>query len=290
MTLSRKLWLCNNKSFSHKVIVVYIQNSYTFQLIIHIVFYFTNNRYYYPSDYIRLSFSSVKESSYIIMKLYYNLCFIVLILTATTQIVTANEEEEVEHEQHEEEPTADTAEIDCEAVCEELIQPYITEQETYQQEKDVLMKQYEEIFEERDQLMKELQQVREELTMAHTTTNDVRALLETSQNDVKKQYIDQINELQKSMDTTKEEMQHYQKVAQDNQKYMQEYKNQLHSQRDKANKLNIALQEANEKIVELENMTFMKQLQKELQMTWNNIIEYWVQLKKKGKTETDAEF
>ena len=73
---------------------------------------------------------------------------------------------------------------------------------------------------------------------------------------------------------------------------MQEYKNQLHSQRDKANKLNEALKEANMKIQELESTTFLKQLQKEIQMAWEAIQVYWTNFTSKmgNKSEADAEF
>ena len=179
---------------------------------------------------------------------------------------------------------------DCDAICQEKIQPYITEQVTYRQERDALMKQLEEATAQRDAIQQELQQVKEALDVAHASTKEARALIESTKEEVQGQHANEMEELQKSITLTKEEMTHYQKVAQDNQKYMQEYKNQLHSQRDKANKLNEALKEANMKIQELESTTFLKQLKKEIALAWMAIQEYWTNLTKQGKTATDAEF
>jgi chromosome segregation ATPase len=102
--------------------------------------------------------------------------------------------------------------------------------------------------------------------------------------------VQELEELRKTLEKEREDGAHYQKVAQDNQKYMQEYKNQLHSQRDRSAKLDAALQEANAKIDELESTTFIKQLQKEISGAWKGIIEYWMNMRNKGKSEDDEEF
>ena len=184
----------------------------------------------------------------------------------------------------------DSAPTDCDAICQAQLQPFIAEQATFQQEQEALRHQLEAVTKQRDTIQDELRHIQAELERAHAATNEARTLLATAQEEVQGQYAQELEALQQSITLTKEEMTHYQKVAQDNQKYMQEYKNQLHSQRDKANKINEALKEANLKIQELESTTFLKQLQKEIRMAWAAIQVYWTNLTNKGKTEADAEF
>ena len=221
---------------------------------------------------------------------HYNLFLSLLILVVILIIIPSDNGVVTANDDGDDAAAAAAATPDCDAICHDKIQPYITETSTFQQEKDSLLKQLEEATLQRDAIQQELHQIREELAQAHATTNEARTLLESTKEDVKGQYTAEIEALQQSMTLTKEEMAHYQKVAQDNQKYMQEYKNQLHSQRDKANKLNEALKEANLKIEELESTTFLKQLKKEIIMAWEAIQAYWTNLTNKGKTEADAEF
>lgn len=162
---------------------------------------------------------------------------------------------------------------DCEAICQDKVQSYVNLQAIYLQEKASLTIQLQDATTQRDNIEKES-----------------RVLVESAQEDLRVQYTKEIEELQKSITLTKEEMTHYQKVAQDNQKYMQEYKNQLHSQRDKANKLSEALKEANATIVELESKSLLQQLRKEIAVAWEAIQKYIAHLTNKGKSPADAEF
>jgi chromosome segregation ATPase len=188
------------------------------------------------------------------------------------------------------EDTATTvAPVDCDIVCKELVDAVQSEKNTLVQEKDALVKQLEETTGHKDTLYSQVQHVREELATSISSANEVRAQLVAVEEE-KNKHFNEYESLRNSLDQTREEMTHYQKVAQDNQKYMQDYKNELHTQRDKANKLSEALNEANLKIVDLESTTFIKQLQKEITMAWSAIVEYWVNLKKKGKSDVDAEF
>jgi chromosome segregation ATPase len=179
---------------------------------------------------------------------------------------------------------------DCEAICRDKVQSYVNEQAIYLQEKASLTIQLQDATAQRDTIAKELQHAQEELRKAQAGQEESRVLLETAQEELRVQYTKEIEELQKSITLTKEEMTHYQKVAQDNQKYMQEYKNQLHSQRDKANKLSEALNEANATILELESKSLLQQLRKEVALAWEAIQKYIAHLTNKGKSPADAEF
>lgn len=173
---------------------------------------------------------------------------------------------------------AEVAVVDCGVTCAEPIAALEAEKATLQQ-------QLNELTQQKDQLYAEWKTATEALTAAETSAQEARTLLEASSNASA-----ELETMKKTLEQAQEDVTFFQKVAQDNQKYMQEYKNQLHTQRDNANKLGEDLKEAKLKIEELESMTFIKQLQKEITMAWSAIVEYWINLKNKGKSSADAEF
>jgi chromosome segregation ATPase len=193
------------------------------------------------------------------------------------------------------------AQDDCEQVCQERHDALVQEKEGLIRDRDVAVREKDELWHSREHVIKEkdeffaaheraaqeLQAVRDELATAVRARDELQHAMDANR-DEHTNLLREVEDLRKSKAKDKEDMAHYTKVAQDNQKYMQEYKNELHTQRDKANKLDLALQEANAKIEELESTTLVKIFQKEVASAWKAIVEYWVNLRK-GK-EGNSEF
>jgi DNA repair exonuclease SbcCD ATPase subunit len=185
----------------------------------------------------------------------------------------------------------------CDAICNERTVAVVREKdelwhsrEAVIREKDELFRSREDIIREKDQFGNEkerliavLQQMRQELQTAVNAADEAQRSLQNVHNEQGGNQRE-LEELRGTVEKQKTDMAHYQKVAQDNQKYMQEYKNQLASQRDRAAKLDQALKVANAKIEELENTSLLMKLKKELTMSWKQIVEYWVAVRGKGKT------
>jgi chromosome segregation ATPase len=191
----------------------------------------------------------------------------VVFVIFVTHVVCVNGQEE-----------AEVVPIDCAVACGEPIAALEAEKATLQQ-------QLNELTQQKDQLYAEWKTATEALAAAEASAQEARTLLDAASNASA-----ELETMKKTLEQAQEDVTFFQKVAQDNQKYMQEYKNQLHTHRDNANKLSEALKEAKLKIDELESMTFLKQLQKEITMAWSAIVEYWINLKNKGKSSADAEF
>jgi len=175
----------------------------------------------------------------------------------------------------------------CDQICSERHAALIREKHELWHSREAIIKEKDEIWHSREAIIKEKDEIwhhREAIIKEkdEISQQKERAVEEAGQRDELRQSLE-TKEAELALKT--KEMEHYQKVAQDNQKYMQEYKNQLASQRDRASKLNIALAEAQAKIVELESTTFLANLQKELSAGWGVVVQYWNNLKKKGEKE-----
>lgn len=157
------------------------------------------------------------------------------------------------------------------------------------QHRERIIQEKDNIWHEKERVLQDFQRVREELDEAVRARDEVKQSMESMHLE-KGGVLAEVEQLRKSLETVREDMLHYQKVAQDNQKYMQEYKNQLHTQRDRVAKTDEALKEANAKIEELESTTFINKLQKEIANAWKAIIEYWTNVRSKGKSEGNGEF
>jgi chromosome segregation ATPase len=152
--------------------------------------------------------------------------------------------------------------------------------------RDLVIREKDEIFHEKERFLQELQRAREDLDVALGNSNSMNEALARIETE-KAALLTELEGARTSLDQQRGDMEHYQKVAQDNQKYMQEYKNQLATQRDRAAKLEAKLRVAMERIDELENMTFVKTLKKEVASGWDAIVSYWANLTKKGKQESE---
>jgi len=168
----------------------------------------------------------------------------------------------------------------CDQICEERLAPVV-------REKDELWHIREALIKEKDELSHSLEAIiKEKDELWHSREAIIKEKDELAQHkDRALQDAGQVGVLKQELEKKESEMAHYQKVAQDNQKYMQEYKNQLAIQRDRAAKLNTALQEATAKIEELENTTFFAKLHKEVSVGWGKIADYWETLRNKGEKE-----
>jgi chromosome segregation ATPase len=204
-----------------------------------------------------------------LLKSFHFLFLAFLVFAALAVCVVGQEEKEGEAEQ---------VAVDCAVDCAEPIAALEAEKATLQQQLNELTRQ-------KDQLYSEWKTATDALAATEAAAQEARTLLDASSNASA-----ELETMKKTLEQAQEDVAFFQKVAQDNQKYMQEYKNQLHTQRDTAHKLSEALKEANLKIEELESMTFIKQLQKEITVAWSAIVEYWINLKNKGKSSADAEF
>ena len=165
----------------------------------------------------------------------------------------------------------------CEQICNERHAELVREKDELWHSREAIIKEKDELWHSREAIIKEKDEAMHEKE---------RALLEVQKLSESTTASD---DLKRALEKKESEMAHYQKVAQDNQKYMQEYKNQLASQRDRAAKLKVALAEANKKIAELENTGFFVKLNKEIASGWDAIVKYWTELRDKGKKE-DKEF
>lgn len=230
------------------------------------------------------------------MKLFWTLNVFLLAALMAALVGVGNN---VVHAQQDEQQQEKDSSNNCDQVCRDLFQ---TEKEELIRERDAAVRDKDEIWHQREGIVREkdefwhekeralqdLVRLREELDAAVRSRDEVSRNMESAHEE-KGGAVREVEELRAALDKQRDEMAHYQKVAQDNQKYMQEYKNQLHSQRDRAAKLDQALSEANAKIEELESTTFIKQLQKEISGAWKAIIEYWMNLKNKGKGEGNSD-
>lgn len=178
---------------------------------------------------------------------------------------------------------------DCESVCAERHAAVTAERDTAVRERGDYVRANEQLIRERDGFFHDMERLTAEAGAARDERDAqvrVRDELQAKVNGSGEEtanLLKEIEDLRKSLEKHREDMVHTTKVAQDNQKYMTEYKNELHTQRDKANKLDEAYKEATAKIEELESMTFLKQLQKEITGAWKAIVDYWTNLTNKDK-------
>ena len=175
----------------------------------------------------------------------------------------------------------------CDAICHERHAALVREKdelwhsrEAVIREKDELWHSREAVIREKDELWHSREAVireKEELVQQHRNLQDAAGNVDELRSSL------QAKESELELKT--KEMEHYQKVARDNQKYMQEYKDQLATQRHRSHQLNTALEEARAKIEELENTTFFAKLRNELSTGWGAVVQYWNNLKEKGEKE-----
>ena len=152
---------------------------------------------------------------------------------------------------------------DCEHICNEQNQNLIREKDELWHSREAIIKEKDEIWHHREAIIKEKDElwhsreaiIKEKDEIWHEKENLARRLEESGS------VANEVVELRHQLEKQAKDMEHYQTVAQDNQKYMMEYKNALASQRDRAAKLDISLKEANAKIDELEAQTIFKKLQ-----------------------------
>ena len=201
-----------------------------------------------------------------------------LVLIAWVAVVARAQDEEQQQEQQQQ-PAAD-----CAAICDERSAALIRERDELWHSRDAVIREKDELWHSREAV------IREKDELWHSRENIIREkddLLVQQQERALHEAgsVQQLQDKEAELALKTKEMAHYQKVAQDNQKYMQEYKDQLATQRDRSNKLSIALTEAQQKIDDLESTTFLAKLQKEIAAGWGTFVKYWHNVKGKGEKE-----
>jgi chromosome segregation ATPase len=151
-------------------------------------------------------------------------------------------------------------------------------------EKDELWHSREEIVKEKDelwhrseQLGREVHDLRLELEQVILARDEAHRALEASHAGG-----DRVQELENIIESQKVDIEQHQKISQENQKFMVDYKVQLASQRDRAAQLDSALKDATAKIFELEH----RSLGQHLTSGWQAVVG----LVTGNKATTEGEF
>lgn len=124
----------------------------------------------------------------------------------------------------------------------------IREKDELWHSREAIIKEKDELWHRSEQLGREVHDLRIELEKVTEARNEAHRALEASNGGAER-----LHQLEGLVESQKVDMQHYQKVAEDNHSHMMEYKTQLASQRDRSAQLDSALKDATAKIYELEN-------------------------------------
>lgn len=197
------------------------------------------------------------------------------------------------------------AECDCRAQIEEQVRPIMEQRDTHHRDVETLLQQREQLIRERDehfQHKETLLKERDELIQQKEHSGSNSGALQTQLDDTKRMLdehrvalddtVAQKNELQQEMESLKEtvarsaeDREHFQKVAQENQHYMQEYKVRLATMRDRSAKLDIELENARTKIAELESATLVTKVKKELAAGYDSLLQLMGKHPKDGEPD-----
>lgn len=150
---------------------------------------------------------------------------------------------------------------DCDTICAERQENIIREKDELWHSREAIIREKDELWHSREAIIREKDElwhsreaiIKEKDEFFHRSENLGRELEEVRANG-------NVEELRASLNQQQEEARHYQKVAEENQSYMTEYKNELATQRDRYAKLETALKEATKKVDDLENASVGKKL------------------------------
>jgi chromosome segregation ATPase len=148
--------------------------------------------------------------------------------------------------------------------------------ETVIREKDDLWHSREAVIKEKDELWQRSEQLGHELHDVRVQLDDAKRTIEELQKSRER-----AQELETIIESQKADIEHHQKTAQENQKFMMDYKNQLASQRDRAAQLDSALKDATAKIFDLEN----RSLGQHISSGWRSVISLVTGNKGTGESE-----
>jgi chromosome segregation ATPase len=188
---------------------------------------------------------------------------------------------------------------DCSQQIDEHIRPVLEHRDTLQRDVNTLLEQREQLIRERDELFHSREGVIQERdTLFHqkqeleqnnhnngATEELQRRLDETSRAleehrtaladaQVAQHAMEgKVEEYRLNVARAAEDREHFQKVAQENQHYMQEYKIRLATMRDKSAKLDLEVQSAQRKIQELESATLVTKIKKELSAGYDSFLQ-----------------
>lgn len=163
---------------------------------------------------------------------------------------------------------------DCKAQIDEHLRPVIEQRDGFHRDVDTLLKQREQLIKERDTYYQE----KEELLRTSGNADEMKRLLDehretVSQLDIeKRRLVEDVNAQKAIAEKSVADREHFQKVAQENQHYMQEYKVRLATMRDKSAKLDVELENAYSKIKELESATLVTKIKKELASGYESLL------------------
>lgn len=190
---------------------------------------------------------------------------------------------------------------DCASQIDEHLRPVIDQRDMYRRDVDTLLKQREELTRERDELFHTREQVikerdtyfheKEEILRIHGASVEMKRQLDEHREAVsqleieKRRLIEEVNAQKSIAEKSIADREHFQKVAQENQHYMQEYKVRLATMRDKSAKLDVELENAYSKIKELESATLITKIKSELAAGYESLL----MLMGKHKEETSQD-
>lgn len=124
----------------------------------------------------------------------------------------------------------------------------IKEKDELWHNREAIIKEKDELWHRSEQLGREIHDLRTEVEQAIVARDEAHRALEASHTSGER-----VQELESIIESQKVDIEQHQKSAQENQKFMMDYKNQLATQRDRAAQLDSALKDATAKIFELEH-------------------------------------
>lgn len=167
---------------------------------------------------------------------------------------------------------------DCEAVCADRVNDITRERDEIQRHRDEVVKEKDEIWHHRESVIKEKDELWHQRENLDRELQEVKGQMETVQNQKEK-------EANETANKHSADVKHFQNIAQENQKYMQEYKTQLASQRDASMKLQTQLDQTTARLSDLDGQSAISVLKKDIGNRVKSISKYWSNMKNNKSTE-----